>query len=425
MVKKSIRDPIHGFIELNEWEKSIIDHPVFQRLRRIKQLGWTDMVYPSANHTRFEHSLGVMFIATKMYDNIVKKSEDILIERLSYNKAGLKRDRMLVRLAALLHDVGHSPFSHVGEKIMPKKEETNNFYTHEDYSGALVLHKMKEVIEEHSLNQNYHITVDEIYKFLQGKSETGRSLIWRNLISSQLDADRADYLLRDSYHIGVKYGEFDLDRLIQSLIIALDPETSQPTIAVDIGGKQVAESLIISRYMMFTQVYFHHTRRAYDILINKLLRENLPGGFFPKPNEIEIDQYISWNDWKVNGIINSEESRINKLIKNRKHYRCIYETSDNPDIDKVQEIESFAQWLEKKGISVDIDEARKSWYKFKNEELYISDEKNRCVPLSSISNVVKGLKSVNKIRIYVPLEEKRQAKNYKSDYFKEGKNNNE
>lgn len=100
-----IRDPIHGFIEIDSWERDIIDHPAFQRLRRIKQLAWTDMVYPGAMHTRFEHSLGVMHIATKMYDHIINKKRQYLISELGFNDSGLDRDRKLVRLACLLHDI--------------------------------------------------------------------------------------------------------------------------------------------------------------------------------------------------------------------------------------------------------------------------------------------------------------------------------
>ena len=107
-----IRDPLYGFIDFTDWEKQIIDHEAFQRLRRIRQLGLTDMVYPGATHTRFEHSLGVMHLATLMFDAIVKKPENmkILNEELRYDKSGLKIERQLIRLAALLHDIGHAPF---------------------------------------------------------------------------------------------------------------------------------------------------------------------------------------------------------------------------------------------------------------------------------------------------------------------------
>src|SRR5438270_9259305 len=104
-----IRCPVHGFITLNDWEWEIIRQPVFQRLRRIRQLAWTDQVYPGAMHTRFEHSLGVMHVATRLYDAIVQRSDGILRRELTYTDEGFGRDKKLVRLAALLHDVGHTP----------------------------------------------------------------------------------------------------------------------------------------------------------------------------------------------------------------------------------------------------------------------------------------------------------------------------
>src|SRR5438105_10038224 len=107
-----VRCPVHGFIPISDWEREIINQPAFQRLRRIRQLGWTDQVYPGAMHTRFEHSLGVMHMATRLYEAIVGRSYDVLKDELAYNDDGLRRDKALVRLTALLHDVGHGPFSH-------------------------------------------------------------------------------------------------------------------------------------------------------------------------------------------------------------------------------------------------------------------------------------------------------------------------
>ena len=152
-----IRDPIHGFITLNDWERDIINHPVFQRLRRIRQLSLTDMVYPGAMHTRFEHSLGVMEVATRMFDRIREKREQFLKSELNFDKAGLMRDRVLIRLSCLLHDVGHAPFSHASEGLMDKNPATGKSYKHEHYSAAAVSFLMQDVIDNHPDNQNYRI----------------------------------------------------------------------------------------------------------------------------------------------------------------------------------------------------------------------------------------------------------------------------
>ena len=157
-----LRDAVHGFIQFNDWEREIINHPVFQRLRRIKQLAWTDMVYPGATHNRFEHSLGVMHVATQIFDSVVKKEESFLKTELKFSDHGLDRDRTLLRIACLLHDIGHSPFSHAGEELMEVNPSTGKPYKHELYSAAIVRFLLKDVIENHPLNENYHITAEEV-----------------------------------------------------------------------------------------------------------------------------------------------------------------------------------------------------------------------------------------------------------------------
>ena len=266
-----IRDPVHGFVAITAWEREIINHPCFQRLRRIRQLAWTEMVYPGATHSRFEHSLGVMHLATRMFDAIRDKNEDILVNELKYERGDLERERVKVRLAALLHDVGHPPFSHAGEEVMPSMSDGKSF-VHEHYSAAIVESLMQDVIEQHSTNQtNYHITAKEVAELLRGDPTLGRSLLWRPLITGQLDADRGDYLLRDSIHAGVAYGKYDLERLLVCVTLARD-ENDNPVFAIDESGWHVAESLIVARYLMFTQVYFHRTRRAYDHHISEVLQ---------------------------------------------------------------------------------------------------------------------------------------------------------
>lgn len=139
---KKIRDVVYGFVSLDEQECEIINHPAFQRLRRIKQLSLTDMVYPGAVHTRFEHSIGVMQMASDMYDSIVcKKEAKSILQELSLDDNGIKRYRKIVRLAALLHDVGHSPFSHAGEDLMPIVSNDNSKSLHTDLKPKRYKHE--------------------------------------------------------------------------------------------------------------------------------------------------------------------------------------------------------------------------------------------------------------------------------------------
>jgi len=202
---------------MNAWERRLIDHPVFQRLRRVRQLAWTDFVYPSAMHTRFEHSIGVMHVAGLLYDSILRNSMDVLSASYSTDgehTAWKARERQKVRLAALLHDVGHSPFSHASESLFPVKgpegqgsekllfeslERKKKRFKHEDYSIALITHELRLAIEDDEFNlKNFRIVASEITDLLQGDPDAGPTLFWREILSNQLDADRMDYLLRDS-----------------------------------------------------------------------------------------------------------------------------------------------------------------------------------------------------------------------------------
>lgn len=404
-----IRDPVYGFIKFNKWEREIINHPVFQRLRRIRQLGLTDLIYPGAMHTRFEHSLGVMHLATKMYEAIVEKEENkrILKDYLDFDEAGLQRDRQIVRLAALLHDVGHSPFSHASEELFPLNPQTNKRYKHEDYTVAIIKDPLKDVIENHPLNSNYNIKVDEIVGLIEGTG--GRISFWKILISSQLDADRGDYLLRDSLHIGVKYGVYDVNRLLVTLSLGIDPESKEPILGIEEGGWHVAESLIIARYQMFTQVYYHKTRRAYDFMLKEAIKEAVEE--YPSPDKIE--DFLEYDDFELWKLMESKSDWFKK-IKKRNHIRMIVETKETPIQEEIEKIEKIKGVLHDNDVWYweDTPVEAKSWYKIKDdEEIKIIAENKEALPLSEYSVLVKSLKKqFAKTRIYVKPEDKDKAK---------------
>lgn len=423
-LKYEIRDPIHGFVGLSEWEKDIVDHWVFQRLRRIRQLGFTDMVYPGAMHTRFEHSLGVMHIATRMFDEITKRRGDFLRKELHFDEPGLGRDRAIVRLASLLHDVGHTPFSHAGEELMCEIPGTDKKFKHENYSAAAVEHLMADVIDDHKYN-HLGIKAKDIAGFLNGSPSLGKRLIWRHLISGQLDADRADYLLRDSKHAGVAYGNFDLDRILKTLTVVVDPETEDPRIAVQEDGIHAVEGLIIARYMMFTQVYFQHTRRAFDNhiagAVKELLckkykkkRDGTQKGVFPPPNSKKnVLEYLKWNDWYVLGQIQAGKAgNHGSRIAERRHDRSVYETGEYFDGNKLNELEKVCTELGEKVAFV--DSAEKTWYKHGSSDIRVhlstGQHSDKVTILSQQSPVVQGLKSVNQSRIYAHFEDKEEAR---------------
>jgi HD superfamily phosphohydrolase len=323
-----IRCPVYGFVTLNDLEWQIISQPAFQRLRRTRQLAWTDYVFPGAMHTRFEHSLGVMHMAGMLYDGVVKRSREVLVSEMGYNEEGLGRHRTLVRLAALLHDVGHTPFSHAAEELFPFKQEGQR-YQHEDYSAAIVRRDFAEVIKDHPLNTNYGFTADDVADLLEGKPEAGKALFWRDLIAGQLDADRMDYLLRDSLHCGVSYGRYDWQRLVHTIAAMPFTDEGGPRVGVSEGGWHAAEGLIVARYFMFTQVYFHKTRVIYDHHLQLALADILPGGLFPKPQN--LDRYLRWDDWRVLGLLaNGKGGEHGARLLRRNHFREATHTPETP-----------------------------------------------------------------------------------------------
>ncbi len=409
-----IRDVVHGFIQLDEQEVEIINHPVFQRLRRIKQLSLTDMVYPGANHTRFEHSLGVMQMATEMFDSIISKKQahDILCSELKFDEAGLGRARKIIRLAALLHDVGHSPFSHAGEMTMPLISESEKRYSHEDYSIAIIKKYFGEIIENHPISQNYGLKTSDVTILLGDESvKITKNAIWKDLISGQLDADRSDYLLRDSIHLGVSYGLYDKSRLINCITIGRHYDSEALSMAIERSGWHIAESLVIARYQMFSQVYFHKTRRIFDYHVGQAIKAilhelKLPGDTYPSPDH--LDQYIEFDDWKMYGALKSGMGGSHgKIILNRTPYHCIVESNEPPTKEDIQKLEEKKQECTNRGIDYYIDnKATTSWYKIEKDILISLKDNSSTVPLSTLSKIVNAMVEKPKtIRLYIPKEE--------------------
>jgi hypothetical protein len=404
-----IRCPLHGFVTVRDWERRIIAHPAFQRLRRIRQLAWTDQVYPGAMHTRFEHSLGVMHVANSMFESLVRTSREYLINEIKFNDAALERERILVRLTALLHDVGHAPFSHAAEELFPQTGGVQ--LEHEDYSAAIIRRVLSDVINSHADSDNYKIEANDIADLLEGKSESGRSLIWRELITGQLDADRIDYLLRDSLHAGVDYGRFDWRRLIRCLVFVRPGEGLAPRLGVSEGGLHAAEGLVLARYFMFTQVYFHKTRVAYDHHLKGAMLEILPNGQFPSLEGDGLSEYLRWDDWRVLGeLADGRGGEHGERLAHRNHFREIHHTPEIPTRDDLRHFDQIHEHLGEMARAV--GNAGKSWYKLENEQdiPIQSDNANHEIrPLSEHSSAVKGLRPTGRKMLYCKEEEKQSA----------------
>jgi uncharacterized protein len=417
-----IRCPVHGFITINDWERGIIEQAAFQRLRRIRQLAWTDQVYPGAMHTRFEHSLGVLHVATRLYESIVSRSKEILRSDLAYTDEGLQRERILVRLTALLHDVGHAPFSHAAEDLFPphdpedverlasgKIQEAHRF-KHESYSAAIIKNNLRQAIEDHPLNQNFDIKAEHIANLLEGNTQAGRAILWREIISGQLDADRIDYLTRDSIHTGVDYGKFDWRRLVNSVELVPRGETRGLRLGVSEGGFHAAEGLVIARYFMFTQVYFHKTRVAYDIHLKNAMSEILPGGMFPRPEGDGLAEYMRWDDWRVLGLLaEGAGGDHGRRLASRDHFREVFHTPESPTADDLAALQRVRSSL---GDLLQADAmSGTSTYKLGKPDIPIaSDNPSREIkPLSAYSSVVRGLQPVGKTMLYCRKEDMEEA----------------
>jgi len=233
-----IRDPVHGYIKITKLEHELIDSLFVQRLRRIHQLAGAYMVYPGGVHTRFEHVLGTMHVAGLIGESIA-------------NEAGLTtEDIQELRIAALLHDVGHGPFSHLFEEVLAEKTDV----THEDNSQRIVLESnISDILAKNGFSAR------RISKLCVGKMD-GRPFM-NEAIAGGLSADMMDYLLRDAYFTGVEYGKVDIHRVIDSLGV------NEGHLALNRAALYAFEALLIARYEMFKAVYFHRTVRAAELML--------------------------------------------------------------------------------------------------------------------------------------------------------------
>ncbi|MBM3461203.1 MAG: HD domain-containing protein, partial [Armatimonadetes bacterium] len=242
--EKVFRDPVYGNISVfSPAVMEIIDSPEFQRLRRINQLGMCHTVYHGAEHSRFQHSLGAMWLMHRVLRNWDDSRKIDMSPEV----------RLAATLAALLHDVGHGPFSHALENVF-------THFHHEEIGKRIVSERLRPILERHGVD------TDLILGIMRGNA--GMPFL-TELIASQVDVDRMDYLLRDSLYAGVRYGYYDIDRMIYALTPI--PDATGYVLALDPKGIHVAEEYLFSRYSMYWQVYFHKTTRSCEIALRAVL----------------------------------------------------------------------------------------------------------------------------------------------------------
>jgi uncharacterized protein len=379
-----IRDPIHVFIRMESPERQILNSRSVQRLRHIHQLALTHLIYPGATHRRFEHSLGVMELAGRVYD-IVTDPDNIIdnsVRTIVPPKGTFEHSywRRVVRMAALCHDIGHLPFSHAAEReLLPAG------WNHERLSVALILDSdLMPGWNALKLNPTdvARIAVGPKH-FSDGPFGDWETILSEIITGNSFGVDRIDYLLRDSAHSGVAYGKFDHFRLIDTLRILpravesaatsqrrtpagigapsagaavglqspveyghdpqlLGSEPAMPTLGIEEGGLHSAEALLLARYFMYTQLYFHPIRRIYDIHLKTFLKQWLEGGMF----STELSDHLSLTDNEVMAAVLAaarESARPGhdaaRRIVSREHFRILYERNPadvavNPDAAK-------------------------------------------------------------------------------------------
>lgn len=298
-----VRDVIHGSIEMYPWEMEVVDSPAFQRLRNIKQLGFSEFAYPCAVHNRYAHSIGTSHLAGISFQAIFK-------EHFFSNQETYHNFYYLTRICALLHDIGHGPFSHAVEHSMPPVsklglpaevvgKDLKRQASHEDYTLKILLNSSLTPI----LEKNYarfgitpwhlacvmNLSLKEKDSFFVDRGVNFRKVL-HQIISSEIDADRMDYLQRDSYFSGVSYGKFDSNWILSNLGVHIAGKTAH--LSLSDRAIYTFEDFLLSRYHMFLMVYLHHKSVCYELMMGEYLHSK--NCSFVVPSDVE--EYIRCDD---------------------------------------------------------------------------------------------------------------------------------
>ena len=300
-----IKDPVHGYIELNDCEIAVIDTPQFQRLRRLRQLSGAYLTYPGAEHTRFHHSLGVMHVAGMIAQHFLD------MELINSKEA------QEIRSAALMHDLGHGPFSHLFEEVLDKRK-----LNHEILTSRII--KETQVADELS---SFGLDPDAMSVLSVGKSKSSKQFM-NQIIAGQFSADVLDYLVRDSYFTGVEYGRVDIHRLMRSMDVLDD------SLALKDTALYVLEAMVIARYEMFKAVYFHRSVRAAEVMLVRALK--LADEELGLTDFTTVEEYLRLDDSSILAELASLKDSQSSTSKtaydlaegftNRKLLKCAYET---------------------------------------------------------------------------------------------------
>lgn len=412
-----IRDPIHGTLLVSDAEKAVIDSRFFQRLRHVRQLGFGELAFPGATHTRHAHSLGAMHVASKLFEAVCARA-GLAEPYASRFKAG-------VRMAVLCHDVGHMPLSHASESIAPRRATLklpkwvdaggDGQASHEDFTAKVLLDSSLTAELSKALAP-VGLDPEQVASLVVGSEppkgsafvENGRDWtpLLRSIVSGELDADRMDYLLRDSFYTGVQYGRYDLDWIAQNLVPA--EKDGKVYLALAKTAAFAFEDFLLSRFHMFLSVYFHHTSVSFDHMLRRYYEES--PGEFEIPSEPE--RFLFCDDVQLLSVLRTSKNRWAERIVARRGFKRVAEFTER---DKGYDLGSLHQALSDAGVEHFSVESRGVLSKYFEEgeriPLYVSDASTgRLTDVAEYTPLFQRYASAVRLsRLYVRPDQAKQA----------------
>lgn len=413
---KAIRDPVHNIIYFDKDSDAVllelIDTREFQRLRHIKQLGLSPFTYPGAEHTRFAHSIGVAHLMKRFIDKIRSLKEN----RFQQYIAELVDHRRVALTAALLHDIGHGPFSHALEKTTSTRHEK---WTIEIIRGDT---EVNSVLHKHGINPG------EVADVIQ-RTHPSKAVV--KLLSSQLDTDRVDYLLRDSKMTGAGYGSFDLEWLIN--VLRIGEYNGEIEVGLDQNkGQSIAEDFVMARYYMYINVYFHKTTRSAELIVDKIFKRALE---LYSDNQIVLPEdliavlenkgplgdvlrhYINLTDHTIWHFVHLWSKHPDPILNDLSHRllnRRFFKAVPMGEMDDMEMFMKISDYSQKNQFPIDYyilkDEAKSSSYKDSylfqtpktgetadereaTEHILLFDHRGNGTELSNVSDIINGIRN--------------------------------
>ena len=385
----SYRDPIHGFIHADPLEQALINSRALQRLRWIHQLGFAYLVFPGSEHSRFSHVLGAMELAGKVYDALAAKEPHLL------DPDPRSGDRRAVRVAALVHDVGHAPFSHSAEDLFAEGID------HEEMTRRLLsLPEMRQIFERWGGG----LAAADVAEIL-GKPTEPKKRLLAQVVSGELDVDKMDYLLRDSMFCGVRYGTFDLARILETVAPLEDPETGDWGIGVEEGGVHALEALVMARYYMFTQVYFNVTGKALELHFNEWLREDR------RQWPADPESFLQHDDVSTLAEMRSSASPHARAIVERAYYPLAFESDEHLSREEKERFEAILPALEERfgRERILVSNSAKDPHRLGKSRVLVRRHDGSLQPMEEASQFIRHLSRIERYRVYTPPEIRTEA----------------